>query len=152
MSSQGCPHCEAGWCSLGYANVRRRENNKGHQGYRAPGHSLSVEERIMAMSRSVGPGKPGAPQMYELSDWAVNYPKVWEQLTEELFDDGTKRQVSTLLLLGEDGWFKACLNDRAEGRVGWVSGKTMESVLDALEQKLRDGGMDWRRVEVKTRK
>jgi len=151
MSWKSCPFCVQGSCLFGKANMQRRENNKGHRGYRHPGVCLTHEEWIMAMSRGTGPGKPCSPAMYEVSDWSMHYPKLWEHLVEELFEDGTRRVVSTLLLMGEDGWMKACLNDRAEDRVAWVAGKSMEDCLDALESKLNNGNMEWRRQLPKQR-
>jgi hypothetical protein len=78
-------------------------------------------------------------------EWAGQYPALWEYMTAGQFPDGKARQTSTVLLLIEDGVWKACLNDRALARSAWASGDTLERVLVRLEAMLATGAAEWRR-------
>lgn len=78
------------------------------------------------------------------SGWALAYPLLWEHLTAVVWEDGSPRETSTLLLFIERMEWKGMLKDRSEGRIGFKSGDTPEDVLHALEASLQSGGMDWR--------
>lgn len=79
-------------------------------------------------------------------------PAVAEYLFTSSYEDGTMRQRSTLLLFYEDGLCKVCLNDRAEGRTMWRSGCSAWEALEALEQALASGAIDWRKQTGTTRR
>lgn len=72
------------------------------------------------------------------------YPALSEFLTARLFDDGSERETATLLLFAVDGVWKVCLNDRAEGRVAFVSGATTASAMATLDTQLEDGTVEWK--------
>jgi len=67
-----------------------------------------------------------------------------EFLTARLFDDGSERETATLLIFAADGVWKACLNDRAEGRVAFVTSSTVQGLLGALDGQLEEGSVEWR--------
>jgi len=71
-------------------------------------------------------------------------PSLLEYLTSVLFEDGSERETSTLLVFTEDGRWKVALNDRQEGRSLWVSGSSFFGALLALEEQLCTGEGDWR--------
>lgn len=72
-------------------------------------------------------------------------PRLLEHLTCRVWDDGTPRETSTLLLFTEEGRWKCCFNDRALGRQAFVTGATLEGLLLALERGVESDGLDWRR-------
>jgi hypothetical protein len=80
-----------------------------------------------------------------------DYPAVAEYLTAAKWPDGKVRQVSTLLLLAEDGRFKLMVNDRANGRSAWFSGETVLGCLEAAERALSEDRVDWRASTRKAR-
>lgn len=98
----------------------------------------------MAMSRAEKARTAAGAYTYEVADWAVNYPMLWEHLSEEAWEDGSRRTGSTLLLFCEEGMVKGCLNDRGEQRTAWASGKTVEDLFYAFEKRLEQKSMEWR--------
>lgn len=82
------------------------------------------------------------PQPCELTG---AYPHLWEFGTEAAFSDGSHRPLPTLTVFVEDGVWKLCLNDRAEGEIAFTAGATLTDALNALERGLRDGTLDWRK-------
>lgn len=77
--------------------------------------------------------------------WEKEYPALFEYLTLVVWEDGTARQTSTLLLFFEDGAWKACLNDRENARSAWASGGSPHQAIRALEDALGDDLVEWRR-------
>lgn len=75
----------------------------------------------------------------------AKFPAIWEFLTEVKLEDGTTRVPSTLMLIIEDGSWKACLNDRENERSCWMAGLTLDTVLARLEATLCDGEAEWRK-------
>lgn len=76
--------------------------------------------------------------------WSLKWPALCGHLFDLKYDDGTERQTSTLMLLSELGVVKACLNDRDVSRSAWVSGRTVDECLEALESGLVADSLDWR--------
>lgn len=72
-------------------------------------------------------------------------PTLVAYLTDSAWDDGSKRETSTLTVFAEHGRIKLCLNDRENGRSAWVSGRTLEDALAGLEADLAGGEADWRK-------
>jgi len=72
------------------------------------------------------------------------YPILLEYMSTTEFDDGAPRETSTVTFFVEHGSIKACLKDREEGCVAFVTGDSFEAVLDALEASLGAGDLDWR--------
>lgn len=83
-------------------------------------------------------------QAAEDPEWGERYPLLYEHLTSLTWEDGKPREVSTLLLFAEHGLWKACLNDRAEGRAVFLADQSIAGLLEALETGLRVGDLDWR--------
>lgn len=75
---------------------------------------------------------------------ASTYPTLWEWLTSAKYEDGAPRQTLSLTVFAEEGRVKACLSDRDNERVAFVTGDTMEGMLAAAERALRDDTADWR--------
>jgi hypothetical protein len=81
----------------------------------------------------------------ELSPLGVAYPAVWCELTCDHWEDGSARETSSLTLFLQEGLLKGCLRDRGNDRVTFVSGDSLERVLQALEDGLSTDSLDWRR-------
>lgn len=52
--------------------------------------------------------------------------------------------TGTLTLMRDGDLFKACLNDRDSECSAFISGKTLTSLLEAVEAALKEGKADWR--------
>jgi hypothetical protein len=72
------------------------------------------------------------------------YPALWEYMSEASWGEGKPRELATLLLFLDGGRLKAMLNDRDSGRVAFVTGCSLEEVLEALEGGLVSSSLDWR--------
>lgn len=92
------------------------------------------------------PSKPngGDPSAPLPDDDRRNWPYLIEYLTLTKYDDGTPRETATMTVFVHDGTLKVSLNDRAQGRVGFMTVRCLEAVLSDLEAKLRSDDMDWR--------
>lgn len=88
-----------------------------------------------------GPGREIGPAD---EAWAEAHPALLEYLSVETWADGRARTTSTVLIFYDTGACKACLNDRDNGRVAFVSAGSPETVLAALERGLEDDTLDWR--------
>jgi hypothetical protein len=84
---------------------------------------------------SVGDLLPGF-----LSPW----PLLWEFLVTHRYDDGSSRQLPTLMLFIHDGRLTAALNDRDNQRTAFASGSEPGCILDALEMGLEHDSLVWR--------
>ena len=78
-------------------------------------------------------------------DFPVKYPGLWEYLTTLTFPDGKPRQTATFMLTMDDGSFKGCLNDRANGRSAWVSSRSPAGVFSLMEERLQEDTLEWRK-------
>lgn len=65
-------------------------------------------------------------------------------LSDPEWDDGGARELGTVLVFCEGNHWKLCLNDRDQGRVGFVSGFTIEEALLSAETQLAEDRLDWR--------
>lgn len=80
-------------------------------------------------------------------------PLLVEHMTCDAYDDGTKRQRSTVTLFVEDGNVKACLNDREMERSLFRSAGEFLEALEALEKALTQGDeSEWRPWNKKRKK
>jgi hypothetical protein len=71
-------------------------------------------------------------------------PTLFTFLTDSLWDDGSERQLPTLLFFRDQGHFKVCVSDRALGKVAFVTGDSLEALMTSLEKDLVKGDLDWR--------
>lgn len=91
-----------------------------------------------------GSGARASSAAQFMYDERVRFPTLVQYLNDTSWDDGAVRETSTLMLLVEDGFLKACLNDRAMGRSLWVAADGVDAALAALESHLAAGTGDWR--------
>ena len=87
--------------------------------------------------RPVGPGVSD-PQMQQ------RCPALWEYLTSTVYDDGSPREPSTLLVFLQDGALKGMLRDKDGDRCLWVAARSLVGLLDALDGQVQDPSADWR--------
>lgn len=73
------------------------------------------------------------------------YPVVSAFLSLETGAGTDSRADATVLLFRSDGWWKLCLNDRAEGRSVWSQGGTLEAALGDMEGRLASGTAEWKK-------
>lgn len=81
-----------------------------------------------------------------------SYPALSEFLTVAVYPDGSPRQLSTLTLFRDDGQWKACLNDKDNGTVLFVTENTYGTLLEALEILLQEERPPWRKSTFKPNK
>lgn len=137
------PTC-SDWCPLCYSNVRGRSNYRGHRGYR-PFVSIYHSETTAMLRKPSGPVSGSTAPADTLSPGVMScWPLLWEFLITPSYDDGSRRQLPTLMLFLHDGRLTGALNDRDNGRSVFVSGISPNDVLDALEMGLKDDSLVWR--------
>lgn len=78
------------------------------------------------------------------SSFAKEYPALFDYMSETKLPTGGKRETTTILLFVEQGFLKACINDRAYGCVSFVSGEELEALLRSVEERLATDTMEWR--------
>ena len=92
----------------------------------------------------------GADSVATGDEWE-EYPALLEFLASTVWPEGGVRQPGTLLVFVDEGRLKACLSDRAQGLVAFVSGCGLVGLLRAAEALLRDDTADWRAQRGKPR-
>jgi hypothetical protein len=73
------------------------------------------------------------------------WPSLFEYLTAGIWDDGTPRLRSTLLVFSDGPSWKVCLIDKATQRKAFVSAQTFQEAMMAMETGLTSQTLDWRR-------
>lgn len=108
-----------------------------------------IEGRVhVALKRPVdGAGDGRRPGVLPVDPAGELYPKLFEYLASDTWDDGSTRKPATLLLFYEDGVAKVCLNDRACQRAMWESSGDMMTALQRVEDALASGTGSWRHSE-----
>jgi len=140
-----CQACRQGYCALAYANRRQRENNKGHRYYRASGLGDIEGLACMAMKKptSTAPTRLGSSEDH--CAFSSKHPMLWEWMTEEKWDDSSRRLLPSLTVFVEDGSLKVCLNDKALQRVCFVSVRSVDAIWMEIEEGLTLDSLDWRK-------
>lgn len=73
-------------------------------------------------------------------------PAIVEFLSMDVWDDGKRREPGTVMVMFEEGRWKAWVNDKEGKRSAWVSGATLEALWSAVEGGLVEDSLDWRRA------
>jgi len=148
MSWQQCPHCVAGTCVYATENRRFRRSNRGHRFYKAPKKWWQVVSKELSMKKpeSIVKGSPDGKA--EPCDMACRFENLFAFMSDTAWDDGSKRAPGTILMMFEDGQWKVMMNDKALGRLAFVTGRTWEEVLIKAELNARDDSLDWRKAKV----
>jgi len=87
-------------------------------------------------------GQPNDP------DFNQRFPALFEHLTANRYPDGTARRTCSLSLFSEDGLWKACLNDRDQGLVLFVTEGRLDAILEGLELLLQEEFPPWRKSTI----
>ena len=135
----------SGWCWRCYEGARCRRFFPGHAGKAPATRKRRWYVPISRKASSDGGGAAGGRGAAADPDLARECPGVLEYLTLTTFSDGSEREVATLLVFSEEGLWKACLNDRAEGCSLWATGSTLFEALGAMDAMLTQGTASWRR-------
>lgn len=88
--------------------------------------------------------KPGEGGLRPTKGMMENYPALFAYLTDDQYDDGSRRQRASLLIMADGQVWKGWLNDKDTGRSLWLAGETIEQLLDSMETHLTDGTATWR--------
>lgn len=80
-------------------------------------------------------------------EFATLYPTVWMFMVSVTGPDGKSRKPSSLLVFLEGGSVKARLAERTMGLDLWATAPTVSGVLAALESRLQERPVDWRKAQ-----
>jgi len=94
------------------------------------------------------PSSSSAPSSVD-SDFQARLPALSEYLTCPQYPDGSVRQLSTMTIFREDGWWKCCLNEKDQGLVLFVAEARFDALFEALELLLQEEHVPWRKSTVK---
>jgi len=99
----------------------------------------------MALKKpSVTPGGASSAPLEIDGGILGGFPELWSFLTDAAYEDGTRRQLATLLVFLHEGRLTVALNDRDNQRTVFASGDTLETILKALEGHLQCNDAEWR--------
>lgn len=103
-----------------------------------------VEEELMAMSRSKSASdSPGMKWVDEA--FFVEYPDLYEFMSETVWDDGKPRKTGTMVIAVEGRVIKASVHDRDGRRSAWVTAEEFATLLKRIDEGLRSDALDWRK-------
>lgn len=75
----------------------------------------------------------------------TEYPALWDFLTRQVLEDGTKRARSKLTLFAEGAVLKGSLTEPDMEMSAFVTGESVLGVLRAMEEAIQSNTLDWRR-------
>lgn len=134
-----------GFCCACYAQARGRE--RGHRKLtRVPEKVFDpFEESDMAMKRPTNETAPSTGASLKDEVFEGFYPKLLSHLSETVWEDGKQRKTSTMLLMVENGRWKAFFHDRDAKRGFWVTAESWEWLLESLEAAVESSSTEWRK-------
>lgn len=112
-----------------------------------PGEAFEVKEQAaMALEKGKMQRKVagGSAPLTDDKAFRIKYPQLWAYLSQKVWDDGTARQPSSLLVFEQDGIFKCMVRDKDAGLCCWVASPTLSELFSAIEAALVDPGTEWR--------
>lgn len=107
---------------------------------------VQLEDMVVKYLKRGTEGKKDVNRVVAAADpeFAEKWPAISEYMTSLKYEDGKKRQPSTLTVFAEDSQFKLVLNERDSGQMLWASSDGFLSCLDALEGLLEGDEPPWR--------
>jgi hypothetical protein len=78
------------------------------------------------------------------STFRTKMPSLHEFLTQETWEDGSRRETGTFFMFSSGLAWKAMLKCRASKRVAFVSGASLAELLSSLDAGLAADTLDWR--------
>jgi len=94
--------------------------------------------------RTVGGSGPGGEWPACDSTISTKLPALAEFLAADKWGDGADRVPGTILIFVDAGTLKACINDKDQDAVAFLTARTMQELLESIEAGLRSGKLDWR--------
>jgi len=140
-----CEWCRLGACIYAQMNRRYRTNTKGHRYYRTSGLGDIKGRTCVALKKPSSPGPTSVGSTGVPCVFSATHPSLSEWMTEEKWEDSSRRLLPSLTVFVEDGLTKLCLNDKAVGRVCFVSGPSLADALVRAEEGLLLETLDWRK-------
>lgn len=134
-----CSRCNENWFYLG--------DHPEHDYYHWRDDTQTKELVMAFIKRRDTTSKDGSRSSREDPPAEMNkFPALWEFLEMDKWaEDGKARIPGTVLLFTEVGRLKAMFNDKDGGYVAFASLDVSVGVLDALDDLLRGGALDWRK-------
>jgi hypothetical protein len=100
---------------------------------------VPIHRPISSVSGSpLGQGAPDA------GEWGVLFPNLVEFLCSESWAPDEPRTTGTIMLFREAGTWKCWVHDRDAARGAFVTGRSPEDVLRAVDEGLGTDYLDWR--------
>ena len=75
----------------------------------------------------------------------TEFPRVWELLSDPVYDDGTERKLATLMVFCDGANVKICVSDKDTDRIVFSTGPSLRLALASLDDSLANGVADWRK-------
>lgn len=123
--------------------------------YCEPGRSRNVErlgsegigDEVAAFLRraTAVPGGTDGDKTFPDPKFAKDWPALYEYMTLTKWPEGGDRKPCSLTLFAEDGSLKGCLSEKNDGLVLFCAGKTLVTMLNALEGLLTAQDTPWRK-------
>jgi len=97
------------------------------------------------------------PKQAERGEWPdeafkKKYPALCEYMSDDKWEDGSPRKVSSVSLKFQDGLVLATLNDQDGNRGLYRAAPSVHEALTALDKAAIDPGADWRAWNGNTKK
>jgi len=87
--------------------------------------------------------KGGGPGITDQGD----YPLILEYLTSTVFDDGSAREPSAMIIVADASGWRGCISDKDNGRTLWKAASSVGELLVTLELALsEDDPSAWRQA------
>ncbi len=96
-------------------------------------------QRRQAAAAAAGDGVAAADP--DVTKWAAT---LVEFLTQLSWGEGEKRKTGTVMVLAENGVWKAWVHDRDGKRAAWVSGGSLLDLVDSVDQGLANDSLTWK--------
>lgn len=143
-SSWLCPH-HPGGCSTGgpfsKEAVACKSDREGWELFRKVGELVKPQMKKPTLKEE---DKVSLTKWID-SEFEKDYPWLFAFLTAELWEDKSARATGTLLLFTQDGYLKACVNDRDLNRSCFVSAPSLTLLFDLIEDGLAEDHLEWRK-------
>lgn len=132
------------YCLLCYANVRGRENNRGHRGFRSPRMPPDLF-REFHMKRIAAVGAHGKGK-WDCIDKAFlkSYPHLAQFLCDGWWDDGKARDLGSISVRFSGSSVLLSITDHEVGATMNTTGQTLEECLELANTAIEAGTCSFR--------
>lgn len=136
-------HCRtSSWCGKCYANIKGRSNYRGHANYRQP---RKGSDSLALMKPAAGSLRGSAsPPVSLQSTYLSAHLALLEFLSCQSWEDGSLRVPGTLQLTVTEGRWSGKLKDPHRKGYAYLSGATIDELLEAIEAALGTDQVAWR--------